>query len=556
MADKTEATKYGAKPFKLGNWYVEPSKLCISQGRVQKRLGPRVMALLVSLSRKPDVTRERGELEDEVWPGVTVGYDALAGAISKLRAALEDDPSHPTYVETVPKIGYRMIALVAPAEVDTQRIAPGRQRKLWLWVGALVALMGFGGWLGYSSVLAPFIWGDEQINGKPSIAVLPFENYTGDQKQTLWSDALADEIIADLSQFSDFFVIARNSSFSYRDKAQDIREVGLALGARYVVEGGLRHSGLEFEMTARLVETETGRHVWAKTFSALPDGLYRLPAEVTQEIVSTLGGRVDSNELERISYSDIANPEAYELVQLGRAEWLKWTAEANAKAEQMYSQAIEFDPGYASAYRSLAWVHINEHRYSWNKPRESALAAAHVAVARAIALAPFDYRVLWTRATVRMRSGDLEAALSDFQRSLELNPNAADVMADMSVALVYAGETSEAIKRLQEATQRNPLHPYWYDWNLAWAYYFANDPAAGLTAFERLTYIPDRALLTRAVIYQRLGRTAEARSDVRRYMAKSPAHTLSDEAEALSPMRDSALHSMWLDDLRAAGMPD
>ncbi|MCU9850642.1 tetratricopeptide repeat protein [Defluviimonas sp. WL0024] len=556
MAEEPGGAEHIADPFRVGDWFVEPSALRISHNREERRLEPKVMALLVFFAQTPGRTRMREELEDKLWPGVTVGYDALASAVSKLRSALGDDPSSPSFVETIPKVGYRMVAPVTPAGVMSPAAGSSGNRKPWLWVTALFSVAVLAAWLGLASGLMTFLLGAERVTVKPSIAVLPLVNYTNDPAQTVWSDALAAEIIADLSHFSDFFVVASNSSFSYRDRTEDIRQVGQDLGVRYVIEGGFWRSEAGFRVTARLIETDSGTHVWAKKFSAPASGLHTLPAEVTQEIVSTLGGRIDARELERISDSDISSPEAYELVQMGRVEWLKWTAGANAKAEQLYNRAIELDPDYASAYRSLAWVHINEHRYGWNRPRDSALASAHVAVARAIELAPFDYRVLWTRATVRMRSGDLESALADFRRALELNPNAADVMADMAVPLVYAGEAQEAVTQVQQAIRRNPLHPYWYDWNLAWAYYFAGDPDAGLTAFERMSYVPERALLTRAAIYQRLGRSSEAQADAANFLKATPSHTLEDEAEALSPLRDAAMQSLWLDDLRAAGIPE
>ena len=529
----------------IAGWQIQPSNLRIIKNGKEVRLEPKVMSVLICLANRPGQTLTRSELEEAVWPDVIVGYDALAGSISKLRNAFDDHTKPQQIIETIPKIGYRLIAPLEP-RAETRRKRP----TLIIALGAVIAAVT----LVLTAWLLPF--GSTAPPGKPSIAVLAFDNLTGDAAQDIWSDGISENIITELSRFKDFFVIARNSSFSFKGQPVDVREIGDKLGARYVLEGSFRRPGDTVRITAQLIDATTGNHLWAESYTRDSDRLHEVLDEITRTLVATLGGRLDSIEIERIAANEMQSPEAYELYQRGRQIWFQWTREANDRAAKLYEQAIAVDPNYAGAYRSLAWVYINEHRYDWGESRDKSLVRAFQAGETALVLAPNDHRVHWTLATVHMRAGSHERALAAYEHALVLNPNAADVFADLSVVLTYQGRFDEAISSLEQAMLLNPLYPYWYAWNLSWTYYMAERFEDAVTTFGKMNYVPARARLTLAAAYVHTGEIDKAKAEVGKFLESEPDHTLRDEKEVVAPFQDAALRQRWLDDLRVAGMPE
>lgn len=550
--DRRPAT-WSPSDLRIAGWLVRPAALRIVRDGVEVRLEPKVMQILLCLARRPGETVTRAELEEAVWPGVTVGYDALATSISKLRDAFDDRGRPPKIIETIPKTGYRLIAPVEPSAAEPPPASS--RRKLAAASAIVAATFGFA--------LAGLLWSPFfrsvallEETAIPTIAVLALDNLTGDPEQEVWSDGLSENIITELSRFRDFGVIARNSTFSYKGKAVDVRQIGSELGADYVVEGSFRRDGDAVHVTAQLVDAATGKQLWAESYARDLGSVYQLEAEITSTLVATLGGQLDMIELDRAVASDLQNPAAYLLHQRGRQAWHRWTREANEEAADLYRQALAIDPDYAGAYRSLAWVYINEHRYGWGETRGKSLAQAFDAAEKAVALAPFDHRAYWTRGTVYMRAGDLNRALADFEKAVELNPNAADVLADMSTPLTFMGRTDDALASIERAIRLNPLYPFWYAWNLSWTLYFANRPEEAVAAFAKMSYVPPRARVTLAAAEARLGRRAEAQAEMAKFLQSEPGYTLDDEAKTVAPFLDPAMRQRWLDDLRAAGMPE
>jgi TolB-like protein/class 3 adenylate cyclase/Tfp pilus assembly protein PilF len=310
---------------------------------------------------------------------------------------------------------------------------------------------------------------------KPSIAVLPFENLSGDPKQEYLSDGISENIITELSRFREFFVIARQSSFSYKGKAVKIGQVSEELGVQYVLEGSLRQSGDKVRVTAQLIDATTGRHLWADNYDRKLEDVLAVQDEITRTIAATLEENVDLAERDRARSKPPQDLKAYEYVALAKAHRLKFTKEDNERARQMSEKAIELDPGYAEAYVGLTWVNINGFRWGWSvkHSREESLRLALESAKKAVALGPFNSRTHWVMANALMQSGKLEQALAKYDQALKLNPNSARMRADMAEPLVYAGRAEEAVSLVKTAIRLNPRHPGWYWWNLGWAQYYA-----------------------------------------------------------------------------------
>ncbi len=214
--------------------------------------------------------------------------------------------------------------------------------------------------------------------------MLPFDNMSGDQEQTYFSDGITEDIITELSRFRTLFVIARNSSFTFRDKDVDVKEVGQKLGVQYVVEGSVRKAANRVRITAQLVDTETGHHLWAERYDRELEDIFAVQDEITQTIVSILPGRLEDAGRERAQRKLTANMTAYDFVLLGMERLRRLTRETNIEARDLFQKAVELDPQFARAHANLAWTHVAEVFMVdlWSeKPLEKALESIETALA-------------------------------------------------------------------------------------------------------------------------------------------------------------------------------
>lgn len=397
---------------------------------------------------------------------------------------------------------------------------------------------------------------DQQLPEKTSIAVLAFDDLSQGSDRGFLSDAISEDIIAKLSRFPDFFVIARNSSFFYRDKAADVRDIARELGVRYVVEGSQQKSGDRLRITAQLVDATAGNTIWAETYDRDLVDIFAVQDEIARMIVATLEQNVNLAEYDRLLRTSTENLRAYELVNRGRAERLKFTPEGNQQAKLLSEKALDLDPGYSEAYFSLAWVHINCDRWGWcaGRPQDDALDQALAAARKAVELDPDSSLAHWVLAHAIMQSDDLEQAETEYNRAIALNPNSAGVLAGSIETLVYLGRADEAIDRLQAAIRLNPHHPDWYLWSLAWAQYFAGDYEAGLASMRHMAKIPNLARRTQAALFVRLGRMDDAQKAIAELLANMPGYTVEKQRQSLK-FRDRDAAEGFLNDLAAAGLP-
>lgn len=454
--------------------------------------------------------------------------------------------------------------LVTPVVVpDVAPAAPRRARPRWLAGGAVALALVAGGlwWQAGRPDFEPVTAADmaRPLPDRPSIAVLAFSDLSQGTDKGYLSDAISEEVISKLSRLPEFFVIARNSSFFYKDKAADVRDIAADLGVRYVLEGSQQKSGDRLRVTAKLVDAVAGNALWAERYDRDMVDIFALQDEITQSIVATLEQSIDLAEYDRLLRTSTESLDAYELVYRSRAERLKFTPEGNEAARQLAEAALEQDPDYAVAYFSLAWVHINCHRWGWcaDRPQEEALAEALAMADRAVELDPESSLAHWVRASAILQSGDLDRAVAEYDRAIALNPNSAGVLADSATPLVYIGRVDEAVDRIQTAIRLNPHHPDWYLWSLAWARYFAGDYEAGLAAMRQMAKVPNLSRRTQAALYVRLGRIDDARDAVRQLLEEQPDYTVADQRHSLQgKFRDPGAMTRFLDDLRTAGLPE
>jgi adenylate cyclase len=448
-------------------------------------------------------------------------------------------------------------ALVSPIERVADR--PGRHwRSIAAGVIFVIALGAIAWWqpwrlaTGQSDIAAE----SPAMSGKPSIAVMAFDNLNNDPSQDYLSDGLSENILTALSRFADFFVVARNSTFSYKGTPTDVQQVARELGVRYVVEGSVQVAGERLRVTARLIDATTGQNIWADSYDRDLLDIFAVQDEISRTVASLLSTNIDLAEFDRLKHQPTESLGAYELRKRAQEQGLTFTRDGNIRAEELSARAIELDPNYAGAYVESAWAHINGYRWGWidTLTREESLERAFEMARKAVELEPFGFKGYWVLANATTQSGDLERAVELHNKAIALNPNSASVLADSIDPLVYGGNAPEAVKRMNLAIRLNPRHQDWYLWNLGWAQYFSEDYAGAKASIERMNEIPDRLKRTYAPVLLRLGLDSEAQSVIDEFLTANPDYSIQEAKKA--PFSDDKYLDRWLDDLRKLGVPE
>jgi TolB-like protein/Tfp pilus assembly protein PilF len=295
---------------------------------------------------------------------------------------------------------------------------------------------------------------------KPSIAVLPFQNMSGDAAQEYFADGIVEEIITALSRFRGLFVIARNSSFIYKGRAADVKQVGRELGVRYVLEGSVRKAGSKIRITGQLIDSATGAHLWADRFDGNMEDVFDLQDHVTGSVVGAIAPKLEEAEIERIKRKPTESLDAYDHFLRGMAGIHKWTREGNDEALLNFYRAIELDPNYAAAHGLAARGYVQRNSGGWSTDRAKETAEARRLARRAAELGPHDALAL---CTAGFALGDFTADTADgdalIERALQLNPNLAWAWLFSGWAKVSLGKPDAAIERLQHAMRLSPQDP-------------------------------------------------------------------------------------------------
>jgi adenylate cyclase len=422
----------------------------------------------------------------------------------------------------------------------------------------LFAIAAAGWWHPWVPGTEPMVPARTELTlpARPSIAVLAFEDHSVGQDKEYLSDAIAEGIITELSRFSELFVIARNSSFHYRDKATDVREIARELGVRYVLEGSQQKAGNRLRVNVQLIDAIDGKHLWATTYDRDLADIFRVQDEIAASAASTLGEKLTMIASEDPKRAGPGELSAFEHWIRGRRHFNRFTREGSEQARIAYSAAIEADPKLAHGYSGMAWVHINGYRWGWTElERVDALSRARQAAQKALDLAPYDYVPHFTMAAVHMQAGEREKAVAEFERALELNPNSGDVMANFAELLGYEGRFREAIDLLRRAMRLDPHHPEWFHWNLGWAQYSLGDCRDGLATMRKMSRTPPFANRTLAAIHVCLGEPDQARAAISALLDHDPDYSIAKFRLNFSgKYRDPAHLEGWIEDLRLAGL--
>ena len=389
-------------------------------------------------------------------------------------------------------------------------------------------------------------------DSRPSIAVLPFANFSDDPEQEYFSDGITEDLITALAQNPGLFVIARNSSFLYKGQPVDVREVGRELGVRHVVEGSVRRASDRLRISAQLIDVASGGHLWAARYDRDLADVLVLQDEVSQQIAKALQVELGPGQTKQIERQRTGNVAAFDLLLRAKAEKNKATKDANAQARALLEQAIALDPAFSEAHAELSYVLFRDWFYAWAgdaKMLERARDAAETAVAldprSGLARARFAWIALW--------GGDHRRALAEVEQAVALEPNSADVHAARAAVLGYAGELTSALDSAKQALRLDP-HDYLILLYSGIAQFAAGHLDDAVMSFaETASRNPDflAAHFLLAASYAQLGRLDEARAEAA--IVQRLSSGLGSRLDQL-PFQDPLIKAQFLDGLRKAGL--
>lgn len=448
-------------------------------------------------------------------------------------------------------------------------VAPARpKRRLAGVLVALVLIAGGGVWwalmpgsgtsMTKSNAPAPAnqTLPDARPADRPAIAVLPFDNLSNDPEQEYFSDGMTEDLITDLSQVSGLFVLARNTVFTYKNKAVNVQQVGRELGVSYVIEGSVRRVGDRVRINAQLIDTKTGGHLWAERYDRDMTDIFALQDDVVQRIVSALEITLDTDEKTRLAHSDKIDPAAYDALLRGLEKLRRFSSETNLEARAFFEKAIAIEPGFARAIADLALTYTLEAEQHWTDTPQAAAKRGLELGLQAIALDPNMAQIYFVLTVAHRNAGQFEESVAAARRSIELDPNYADGYASMAISLNYGGHPQEALESIQRATRLNPLKPFFYVWTEGQSHYLLGNYETAANLFLQVTesnphFSGGHKML--AITYAELGQLDDARWSAAELLTVSPNFSVSTE-EKMIPYSDPAVKSRYIDALHKLGI--
>jgi TolB-like protein len=500
-------------------------------------VAPQVFDLLDYLIRNRERVVSKDDLINAIWNGRIVTDAALTTRLNVARSVIGDSGEEQRLIKTLPRKGFRFVGPVreaqgaAGAAVTDNAVEPSKP--------ALT------------------------LPDKPSIAVLPFHNLSGDPEQEYFADGMVDDIITALSHFRQLFVIARNSSFTYKGRAVDVKQVGRELGVRYVLEGSVRKSANRVRITGQLVDTATGAHLWADRFDGGLGDIFDLQDQVTESVVGAIAPAVEKAEIERAKRKPTESLDAYALYLRGLARFYQVASRpAIDEALRLFNSAIELDPDFASAYGRAAHCYAYARANGWISITANEIAEVTRLAQRAVELGKDDAIALaaagWALAFV-VRDLEVGAALID--RALVLNSNLAVAWSFGGWVKTYLGEPEAAIERFARAMRLSPLDPSLLRMRsgTAHAHFFLGryDEAASWAAMalqDNPDYQP--GLRIAAASNAMAGRPEQAHKAVARLRLLNPTLRVSTLKDVVGPFRRAEDLLRYEEGLRQAGLPE
>jgi TolB-like protein/cytochrome c-type biogenesis protein CcmH/NrfG len=395
---------------------------------------------------------------------------------------------------------------------------------------------------------------------KPSIAVLPFVNMSGDPDQVYFVDGIVDDIITELSRFPYIFVIARTTSFTFKGKSVDIRQVGRELGVRYVLEGSVRRIGDRVRITAQLIEAETGNHIWAERYDRDLEDIFSVQDEITAQVVGSIHPELYAAEMRRAQQKPAENLDVWNYAVRARLHVLRLTREDSAEAKRLFGKALELDPNYVPALAFLVYSHLCDVLYGWSEAPPQSITEARSLARQAASLEENDPWVQCALGLTEFIAKDPDTAIAHYRRAIELNPNFALAHGYLSLQLGYAGEAEAAIEVGHKAIRLSPRDPELFHFHvgISTGHFVAGRYAEAVTWANKVIAArpetPGGHRLLAAGLAQS-GQIAEAQRAMERLLSITP-HLTATLLRNIVYFKRPADFDRYIDALRKAGLPE
>jgi len=523
--------------FLFSDCVLDPARRELTRASQAVSVGPQVFDLLLYLVQNREHVVSKDRMIETIWGGRIVSESTLTSHINAVRKAIGDSGESQRLIRTVPRKGFRFVGEVtespSPEQLSTE--AAGVQ-------------------LDVSHPALP-------LPGKPSIAVLPFQNLSGDPEQDYFADGVVEEIITALSRVRWLFVIARNSSFTYRDRNVDLKQVGRELGVGYVLEGSLRKAGDRVRITGQLIEASTGAHLWAERFEGRLDDIFELQDQIATSVVGAIAPQVELAEIERAKRNPTRCLTAYDCYLRGLAHMHRGNQEAIGEAITLFKRTVEIDGESASAHAMAAWCYFWRKINGWTTDHDEEIAEGLRLAQRAVELGRDD-AVALTRGGHALAhfTGDLDSGIALLDRAVFLNPNLASAWFLGGFLRMWHGECESAIAHFERAMQLSPVDPELYRMQagISMAHLFARRiETASAWAERSYGNLPSFLMVVALIAATRAlsGREQDATRAIDELRKLDPALRISNIMQWLPISRPEHL-SIFADGLRKAGLEE
>jgi TolB-like protein/class 3 adenylate cyclase/Tfp pilus assembly protein PilF len=494
---------------------------------------PQVFDLLLFLARNNDRTVTKEEVFAAIWGNRVVSDAALSSQIKAARKAVGDDGVSQHTIATVHGRGFRFVAPIARTRIPSAADAAAPDR---------------------SDAVAP------GLAKKPTVAVLPFANLNRDPGEDHFADGITEDVTTALSKNRWLLVTARNSAFAFRGSKEGIRTIGETLGADYLVTGSVRKAGTRFRITAQLVDADTEQSVWSERLDRDSVDMFELQDEISEVVAARIEAELGLTEQKKAERRPRKNLGAWDLYQLGTAEFYKFTRESNQKCQELLLRAIELDPTFASAHSRMAYAIVLSMVYFDVAPDRARMDEALAAARRAIELDDQDANSYFTLGRVHLARCEYDQAIGALRYALELNPCLAVTYCGLGDSLAYEGRLDEAIKQFEVAIRLSPHDPF------RWAFYsyrslahiFQREFEDAASWARRAVQTPNAQYWARAHLVAALGHLADeeqAENAARELIRLKPEFSVEFAREHLFYVKRPDQIEIYMEGLRKAGIP-
>lgn len=582
VANESDSVSNNENILVIDGWKLDEARHCIELNNDSTRLEPKVSQFLAYMARHAGETLGREQLLNEVWPGTVVSDEALTNTVNKIRKAFGDDSHNPRIIETIPKMGYRLIAQVevikkperGSVEITTSDtsvnitavgVSGKKTTNLVPAIGLLIAIVAVA--IIVQQIQPKIDPPDTAIvetkidtaaeNKTPSILVLPFQHIGKAMEDDYFIDGMTVDIITDLSKLSNLLVIANQTSLSFKDRDISPQDAGRELGVDYILDGSLRKAKDNLRVNAQLIDVTSGYPLWSERYDRKLDNIFDIQDEITGHIVRELSIRLTTQEKEALKAMAKVDFQAYDIFLRAQRSQNTRTKEGIAEAISYYREAIDLDPSFARAYGSLAVVFVRTYQSGWAEAPQETLNRALDLAHKAISIDDSIPQVYWALGFVHLYRKDYVKAINAVEQTLKIAPNYADGYGLLALINNNQGEFEEAIKNINKGMLLNPYYSFDYPYNLGRANYSAGRYEEAIDYLNQALDRNEAAMISRlflAACYVKQGLVDDAEWEVDQLAIMSPTASISQLRRSL-PLKQELLEEL-LSDLRVAGMSE